>query len=120
MAIGDAGAAKGLLIYPSTQAHSLGYQNDNQRADDIAAEIDARAAADAAIVAAVRPITTGGTGATSAAAARTNLGITAANTPATILGNVQANLNYLHTTAGDHNAQLNAIFVAMAAHGWTV
>jgi hypothetical protein len=47
MAIGDAGAAKGLTVYPSSQARSLGYQNDNQRADDIAAEIDARTAADA-------------------------------------------------------------------------
>lgn len=37
MAIGDAGAAKGLIIYPATQDRSLGYQNDNQRADDIAA-----------------------------------------------------------------------------------
>lgn len=37
MAIGDAGAAKGLVIYPATQDIRLGYQNDNQRADDIAA-----------------------------------------------------------------------------------
>jgi hypothetical protein len=47
MAVGDAGAAKGLTIYPATQAHSNGNVNDNQRADDIAAEIDARVAADA-------------------------------------------------------------------------
>lgn len=47
MAIGDAAAAKGLTVYAATQAHNLGYQNDNQRGDDIAAEIDARTAADA-------------------------------------------------------------------------
>jgi hypothetical protein len=37
MAIGDAGAAAGLIIYPNTQDIKLGFQNDNQRADDIAA-----------------------------------------------------------------------------------
>lgn len=36
MAIGDKGAAAGLQIYPSSQDRRLGYQNDNQRADDIA------------------------------------------------------------------------------------
>jgi hypothetical protein len=51
MAIGDLGAAKGLIIFPATQAHGLGYQNDNQRADDIAREIDARAAADSSLLA---------------------------------------------------------------------
>ena len=45
MAIGDAGAAKGMVIYASTQDRRLGYQNDNQRADDIAKEIDDRTAA---------------------------------------------------------------------------
>lgn len=45
MAIGDKAAAKGLAVYASSQAHSLGYQNDNQRGDDIADEIDARATA---------------------------------------------------------------------------
>ena len=47
MAIGDKAAAKGLTVYASSQAHNLGYQNDNQRGDDIADEIDARIAADA-------------------------------------------------------------------------
>lgn len=46
MAIGDKAFAKGLATYASSQAHSLGYQNDNQRGDDIADEIDARTAAD--------------------------------------------------------------------------
>jgi hypothetical protein len=50
MAIGDAGAAWGLTVYPSTQTPVLGYQNDNQRADDIAAEGAARVAADALAV----------------------------------------------------------------------
>ena len=42
MAIGDAAAAKGLVVYPSTQDKRLGYQNDNQRGDELAAEITAR------------------------------------------------------------------------------
>jgi hypothetical protein len=37
MAVGDAAAAKGLATYTSAQSASLGYQNDNQRGDDIAA-----------------------------------------------------------------------------------
>lgn len=37
MAIGDLGASKDLIIYPSTQSRALGFSNDNQRADDIAA-----------------------------------------------------------------------------------
>jgi hypothetical protein len=36
MAIGDAAAAAGLIVYPGTQDARLGYQNDNQRGDDIA------------------------------------------------------------------------------------
>lgn len=47
MAIGDKASAKGLTVYPSSQAHKEGYENDNQRGDDIADEIDARIAADA-------------------------------------------------------------------------
>lgn len=50
MAIGDKAAAKGLAVYSASQAHNLGYQNDNQRGDDIADEIDARAAADALLL----------------------------------------------------------------------
>lgn len=46
MAIGDKAAAKGLTVYSASQAHNLGYQNDNQRGDDIADEIDARTTAD--------------------------------------------------------------------------
>ncbi|WP_223693797.1 hypothetical protein [Leifsonia poae] len=40
MAIGDKAASKGLAVFPSTQNHGLGYQNDNQRGDDIADVID--------------------------------------------------------------------------------
>lgn len=36
MAIGDKAAAKGLQVFPSTQDRRLGFQNDNQRGDDIA------------------------------------------------------------------------------------
>jgi hypothetical protein len=41
MAIGDIGAAHGLVIYAGTQDRRLGYQNDNQRADDIGTLMDA-------------------------------------------------------------------------------
>lgn len=47
MAIGDKAAAKGLQVWPDTQAHSNGFQNDNQRGDELADEIDARIAGDA-------------------------------------------------------------------------
>jgi len=51
MAIGDKAAAKGLVVYPATQAHSKGYENDNQRGDELADEITARASADTALAA---------------------------------------------------------------------
>ena len=44
MAVGDAAAAKGLTVYASTQDKRLGYQNDNKRGDELAAEITAREA----------------------------------------------------------------------------
>lgn len=69
MAIGDKAAAKALVVYTASQAHSLGYQNDNQRGDDIADEIDARIAADALkldkanfLIAATAPANIAGTG----------------------------------------------------------
>lgn len=46
MAIGDKAAAKGLAVYAPTQDRRLGYQNDNQRGDELADEIDARVKAD--------------------------------------------------------------------------
>lgn len=50
MAIGDAATAAGLTTWASTADPRLGYQYDNQRGDDIAAEITARTAADALAV----------------------------------------------------------------------
>lgn len=44
MAIGDAAAAAGLSTFAATQDKRLGYQNDNMRGDELAAEIAARAA----------------------------------------------------------------------------
>jgi hypothetical protein len=36
MAIGDKAAAAGLVVYPATQDVRLGYENDNQRGDELA------------------------------------------------------------------------------------
>jgi len=46
MATGDAAAAKGLRVVPATKDLRLGYDDINQRGDELAAEMDARAAAD--------------------------------------------------------------------------
>ena len=46
MATGDAAAAKGLHVVPSTSDVKVGYNDINLTADEIAAEIDARTAAD--------------------------------------------------------------------------
>jgi hypothetical protein len=46
MAVGDLGASKGLRITPNTKAINLGYDDLNQKADEIAAEQIARVAAD--------------------------------------------------------------------------
>lgn len=46
MPIGDDAAAAGLAVFPETQDLRKGYQNDNQRGDEIAAEMAARAAGD--------------------------------------------------------------------------
>jgi hypothetical protein len=51
MATGDAGAAKGLRVIANTKAINLGYDDLNKKADEIAAEMDARAAADATLTA---------------------------------------------------------------------
>lgn len=53
MATGDAAAAAGLQVFAFSQDKRLGYVNDNQRGDEIAAEIAARAAADTALTGAV-------------------------------------------------------------------
>ena len=49
MAVGDKGAAKGLRVIPNTKAINLGYDDLNQKADELADEIDARTAADNAL-----------------------------------------------------------------------
>ena len=46
MANGDAAAAKGLHVVPSTSDVKVGYDDINITGDEIAAEIDARTAAD--------------------------------------------------------------------------
>ncbi|MGN6272485.1 MAG: hypothetical protein ACTHMQ_05275 [Protaetiibacter sp.] len=46
MATGDKASAKGLSTWANTQDHSEGYENDNQRGDELADEIDARIAGD--------------------------------------------------------------------------
>ena len=48
MANGEAAAAKGLAVFAPIQDHAQGYDNDNIRGDELAAEIDARLAGDAA------------------------------------------------------------------------
>lgn len=50
MAAGDDAAAAGLTVFPSSQNHQLGYQNDNVRGDDIAHEITRAKAAEGALV----------------------------------------------------------------------
>jgi len=50
MAVGDAAAAAGLQTWSATTDPRLGFQWDNQRGDDIAAEITARVAGDALAV----------------------------------------------------------------------
>ncbi|MCU1439999.1 MAG: hypothetical protein JWP85_996 [Rhodoglobus sp.] len=49
MAIGDAAAAAGLEVVPSTQDLKQGYARINQKGDELAAEMTARAAADTAL-----------------------------------------------------------------------
>ena len=107
MAIGDAGAAKGLIIYPQTQAHGLGYQNDNQRADDIAAEIDARAAGDASVRAEVVAV---GARVTNLTAAQVKNGT----------GTVAGDLAYLGNAVASIDQHIVNIYNVMRAHGWNV
>lgn len=75
MAIGDLAAAAGLTVYPSTQDKRLGYQNDNQRGDDIAKVMTDYLKKDLSNIGGTVPINKGGTGATTVAAARNALGL---------------------------------------------
>ena len=70
-------------VVPATADRRLGYDEINKTRDYIAARTNA-----------VTPVTKGGTGASTAAAARANLSITAANVPSNA-GNVQADLDSL-------------------------
>lgn len=74
MAVGDAAAAAGLEVVPSTQDWRLGYIRINQKGDELAAEKIARVAADATLTTAV---------ATKVDSSRIHIG---ASQPATIPG----------------------------------
>lgn len=90
MANGDAALAAGMDVVPGTDDIRLSYDEINKTRDYIADRAGG-----------TQPVSKGGTGATSAAAARVNLAITAANTPSLgVLGTgssqVQADLEYLN------------------------
>jgi hypothetical protein len=90
MAIGDAAAAAGMDLVPGTTP-----------AKDIDTEINKTRDYVAERTAEVMPLAKGGTGATTPGAARTNLGIVAANIPTSTPGSsVQADLNYVGGLAG--------------------
>lgn len=76
MAIGDLAASAGLAVFAGTQDRRLGYQNDNQRGDEIAAHIlTGGHALDGAGMSGVLPLAKGGTGGSSAQAARDALDV---------------------------------------------
>lgn len=81
MANGDAAVAAGMDVVPATADRRLGYDEINKTRDYLAARTNA-----------VTPVDKGGTGATSAATARANLGITASTVPSNG-SNVQGDLN---------------------------
>jgi hypothetical protein len=87
MANGDAAAAAGMDTVPGTASVRDSYDEHNKTRDYLAARTNA-----------VTPIAKGGTGATDATAARTALGISAANTPSGVGSNVQTDLDNLNAT----------------------
>lgn len=92
MAIGDDALAAGMdLVLGTALANTLDTE-ENKTRDYIAQRTNL-----------ITPITKGGTGQTTAAAARTALGISAANTPSSG-SNVQADLDYLSATKADSTA----------------
>lgn len=107
MAVGDDALNAGMQIMTGTELANTLDTEVNLTRDYIAQRTSA-----------VTPIAKGGTGATSASAARTALGLSAANTPSNgVLGtgngtnNLQADIEYLWTTkltktAGQYNADL--------------
>jgi len=93
MAIGDAALAAGMPLVNGAEAGSAPKIDDyiNETRDFIANRTST-----------VTPVAKGGTGATSAAAARAALGVSAGNTPTGSGGsNVQADLDYLSTQIGN-------------------
>lgn len=92
MAIGDDALAAGMdLVLGTALANTLDTE-ENKTRDYIAQRTNL-----------VTPITKGGTGSTTAAAARAALGISATNTPSSG-SNVQADLDYLSATKADSTA----------------
>lgn len=94
MAVGDDATAAGYPLVPNTGASGLvkdGYTEIN-RTRDFVAQVKA-------LIVAVLPITAGGTGATTAAAAKANLGIRygTANPSDAVGGNVDGNIYFKYS-----------------------
>jgi len=107
MANGDAAAALGWALVAGTSDKRLGYDEMNRIMDLLANHVTGF----------VQPITKGGTGATSAAAARTALDLRAINIP-TDASNVQAAVNFLEALANGALAQAgSAAATANSAQG---
>lgn len=76
MAIGDLAASAGLAVFAGTQDRRLGYQNDNQRGDELAAHmLTGGHALDGAGMSGVLPVAKGGTGGSTVQAARDALDV---------------------------------------------
>lgn len=96
MANGDAAAAAGMDVVSALADKRLGYDEINKSRDYIAGEITTP-----------RPVNRGGTGATTAAGARTNLGITATNVPSNGT-NVQADIDFINGKADTAQSTANS------------
>lgn len=76
MANGDLAASAGLTVFPDTQDRRKGYDNDNIRGDDIARHIlEGGHSADKVITSGQLAVAKGGTGGSTAQAARDNLSV---------------------------------------------
>lgn len=104
MANGDAAAAAGMDVVPGTADRRDGYDEINKTRDYIAERTST-----------VTPVAKGGTGATTAASARSALGVTAVNVPTTS-SNVQNDINVLNAGKLTRtSAQYSADFAARDA-----